>query len=119
VTGSLTASINVFCTVTSGTAQTATSTVELALCDGAPTITGITVSPGAAGCKYLTVTYAGNPESFGWYKGARGDTSQPAGTSTTVTVCPAQSGMYWVRVSAYNETEALHCYSDSASVSAP
>ncbi|HEX9985045.1 MAG TPA: M57 family metalloprotease [Thermoanaerobaculia bacterium] len=48
----------------------------------------------------LTVAATGDgPLSFQWYQGVRGDTRVPIGTGAVITVQPASTTSYWVRVS--------------------
>lgn len=46
----------------------------------------------------LTMTATGSaPLTLQWYRGARGDRSQPAGSGATVTVTPEATTTYWAR----------------------
>ncbi len=67
-----------------------------------PTITiqpsGSAITAGSAA--QLSVTASGTaPLTYQWFIGATGDTSSPAGAAATISVSPAATTSYWVRVS--------------------
>ncbi len=84
-----------------GAANGPTMTVTVSTGCTAPVISG-PVARTVSGGTELRVTTAGTtPQSFQWYRGARGDLSSPitGATSSFVVVNPQVTTSYWVRVS--------------------
>jgi hypothetical protein len=68
----------------------------------APAIQTATASPSSINSgqtSTLTASATGTSISYQWYRGNPGDTSTPVGTGASVSVSPAQTATYWVRVS--------------------
>ncbi len=80
--------------------DTATITVN-----GCPGVTIDSVSPSTTIIQGRTQTLtvsasgSGHPLTYQWYSGSIGDTTQPAGSGASITVAPAATKTYWVRVS--------------------
>ena len=111
----LTASVGVYCVVTSGAAPWNTNGAMLNLCDETYAATPV-VYPGSGNCRTL---YAqGNGSTFQWYQGQRGDVSTPLGYYYYQTVCTSTSTTYWVREWS-TDSNGNSCYADSSAVTAP
>jgi hypothetical protein len=80
-----------------GSLDSAEVNVTVTTCE--PVITGQPVSRaiGPGESTILTVV-ASNAESHSWYAGARGNTSVPVGSGSSITVSPAETTSYWARV---------------------
>jgi hypothetical protein len=115
VTPGLTAAYSYYCIITSGTAQTYSNWATVEFCDGPP-VYSVSKS-GSGSCRYLQVDAQDYYNAYGyvWYRGARGDTSNPVGSTASLQVCPTSSTTYWARVT-NGETG---CYTDSQTVTVP
>lgn len=84
-----------------GSADTASASVTVTpSCDSPVVAISPEASTIAAGASVtLTADTSGtSPFMYAWYVGSPSDTSQPTGNSQTLTVSPAATGSYWVRV---------------------
>jgi hypothetical protein len=118
ITPDITASKSYYCVVTTGAgnASTTTNTASLDLCSGS-TVTASVVNNGS--CRYLVGNPQGNYDTLTWYKGQRGDTSQPVSTSPLYNVCPSTSTTYWCRIGFTDSNQQVTCYADSNAVTVP
>ena len=113
---SVTAPVDFFCSVSSGAAYTNSNTASITLCDGIQF--GGPYVQNNGGCnRYVAIAWSGGwPDSYAWYKGARGDVSTPVGNSSTLLICIPGPTTVWVRVSTQDPNTGLECYSDSPAI---
>jgi hypothetical protein len=102
-----------YCEVSSGNAVVVSATANITFCSG-PSVSWPAVS-GSGSCRTIGVTSSEFWAEYHWYRGARGDTSNPVTTGSSVTVCPTSSTTYWCRV----WMPDLSCYNDSGAVTVP
>ena len=99
-TAALTADATYWVRVTSGTATTDSVTVTATVCVASTVnVNNATQTSGAA--VFLTVASPNAGETYSWYAGNPGDTSQPIAlnsTQYTIQVNPTQTTTYWVRI---------------------
>jgi hypothetical protein len=95
--------------VTSGSASTDSSAATASICVG-PSINVSNPSQTSGAAVTLAVSAPVAGDTYSWYVGPSGSTSQPAGSGTSITVYPTQSTTYWVRSS------NAQCNADSVAV---
>jgi len=111
----VTAAFDAYCSVTSGIAPVNSNMASITLCDGLQYTSSYVQNNG--GCqRYVQVGFSDYPESWSWYRGARGDTSAPVGNSSTLLVCISGPTTYWVRVTRTDPNTGETCYTDSPAV---
>ena len=115
IAGPVTAPFDVYCNVTSGIAPNNSNVASVTMCDGLQ-YTGSYVQNNGGCQRYIQVGFNGYPESWSWYRGARGDTSVPVGNSSTLLTCIPGPTTYWVRVSVTDPNTGATCYTDSPAV---
>jgi Ig-like domain CHU_C associated len=113
-TPALTTAYSYYCIVNSGTAQNYSSWASIELCDG-PAVQSIDKYPSGS-CRVLQANAMDwyGAYTYQWFRGARGDTSNPAGYGASVQVCPTSTTSYWCRV-----TNENGCYTDSQTINVP
>jgi len=96
-----TAATNYWVRVSDGTCSIDSNTATVSVC--IPTIVTNPASPliNSGQSATLSVDATGSPLTYQWYTGASGNTAAPiaGATGTSITVSPAVTTMYWVRVS--------------------
>ncbi|HKO54559.1 MAG TPA: hypothetical protein VJ276_01705, partial [Thermoanaerobaculia bacterium] len=108
--------VGAYVEVKSGTASVNSATASIDLCDGMSV--SISVS-GSGSCRTLTAVTEYGAETYAWYRGEVGDITSPVGTASPVSVCPAGSTKYWLRVSTTNSFTGVTCFSQTATVTVP
>jgi hypothetical protein len=113
---SVTANTTYTVMVGSGTASVGGGFADAVLCSGPQIQAGNPRTQPVGSCKYVIVdiVYDGTPMAYQWYRGTRGDTSQPVanGTGYALYLCPPFGATYWCRIT----NTDTNCYTDSAAI---